>query len=78
MQCWTVTEGVCESDGAQGHPVYGVRATLDDGTVWSWADVDTDPAVAALLAQRLQFWQPAACHLRDLVLDFIEEQAQKV
>ena len=78
MQMWRVTQGVCRTDGAEGCPVYGVQVTLPDGTVWSFADVDTDRFAAERLACRLQSLQPAPCHFADLVLDFIEEQAQKV
>ena len=78
MQIWRVTQGVCRTDGAEGCLVYGVQVTLPDGTQWSWADVDTDRRLAECLACRLQNLQPAPCHFEDLVLDFIEEQAQKV
>ena len=78
MQIWRVTQDVCRTDGAEGYPVYGVQVALPDGTVWAWADVDTDPAVAGRLIRRLQDLQPSPCHFADLVLDFIEEQAQKV
>lgn len=78
MQLWCVIEGVCETQGAEGYPVYGVQVTLPNGGVWTWADVDTDPAVVAVLVNRLQAIQPAACHFRDVVLDFIEEMAAKV
>lgn len=75
MQQWTITVGVSDSDGAEGYPVYGVQATLPDGTVWAWPDVDMDPAVVRRLVSRLQELQPEACHFRDLVLDYIEEMA---
>ena len=78
MQQWTVTEGVCQTHGAEGYPVFGVRVTLSDGTTWCFADVDTDRRRVQLLAHRLQALQPSACHFADLVLDYIEEQAQKV
>lgn len=78
MQMWRVTQGVCRTDGAEGCPVYGVQVALPDGTVWSFADVDTDRFAAERLACRLQSLQPSPCHFADLVLDFIEEQAQKV
>ena len=78
MQQWSVIEGVCETEGAEGYPVYGVQVTLTDGTCWSWADVDVDSAVATALATRLQTLQPAPCHFEDMVRDYIEEQAQKV
>ena len=78
MQTWSVIEGKCETDGAEGCPVYGVQVTLEDGSVWSWVDVDVDHGVAALLADRLQNSQPARCHFEDLVLDFIEEMGAKV
>ena len=78
MQIWQVTQDVCRTDGAEGCPVYGVQGILPDGTVWAWADVDTDRRVVECLACRLQRLQPSPCHFSDLVLDFIEEQAQKV
>lgn len=78
MQIWRVIEGACATHGAEGYPVYGVQVTLPSGEVWSWADVDTDPAVVAVLVKRLQEIQPAACHFEDVVLDFIEEMAAKV
>ena len=75
---WSVIEGVCETAGAEGYPVYGVQAVLAAGGVWSWEDVDADPAVVRVLVSRLQETQPEECHFRDLVLDFIEEMAGKV
>lgn len=78
MQRWFVTEGVCRTPGAEGVPVYGVQVVLADGSLWQWEDVDVDPAVAAILASRLQRIQPSRCHFEELVLDFIEEMAAKV
>ena len=78
MQNWTVIEGRCATDGAEGYPTYGVRMTASDGSCWEWEDVDTDPAVAAALACRLQAIRPEPCHFQELVLDFIEEMAAKV
>lgn len=78
MQYWEITIGESETDGAVGYPVFGVRVTLEDGGVWAWPDVDTDRAVVAELVRRLQITQPQTCHFRDVVLDYIEEQAQKV
>ena len=78
MQTWSVIEGICETDGADGYPVYGVQVTSEDGGVWTWGDVDVDRGVVALLADRLQNSQPARCHWEDMVLDFIEEMAGKV
>ena len=78
MQRWRVIKGVSDTPGAEGHPVYGVAVTLPDGGAWRWADVDVDPAAAQALCHRLQAIQPAPCHFRDLVLDFIEEMAAKV
>lgn len=78
MQLWSVIEGECETQGAEGCPVFGVQVTMPDGSRWLWADVDVDPAVAELLANRLQAIQPAECHFEDLVRDFIEEMAGKV
>ena len=78
MQLWSVIEGECETEGAEGYPVYGVQVTLSDGRRWTWADVDVDYAVVAMLASRLQALQPAVCHFEELVQDFIEEMAAKV
>ena len=78
MQQWRMITGVSDTPGAEGYPVYGVAATLPDGSVWSWADVDPDPAVVQILCHRLQWAQPAPCHFRDIVLDFIDEMAAKV
>ena len=75
MQRWTVTSGISDSDGAEGYPVYGVQVTLPDGGVWAWPDVDVDRSVVEGLVRRLQAIQPSTCHFRDLVLDYIEEQA---
>ena len=73
-----MTEGICATPGAEGTPTYGVAVTLPDGGVWSWPDVDVDPAVTAALVDRLQATQPAPRHFEDMVLDFIEEMAGKV
>ncbi|MBR2319799.1 MAG: hypothetical protein IKA50_03315 [Clostridia bacterium] len=78
MQWWSVIEGKCESEGAIAFPTYGVQVTMEDGGVWSWADVDVDRRVVELLVGRLQAIQPERCHFEDLVLDFIEEMAAKV
>ena len=78
MQQWEIIEGESETDGAEGYPVFGVRVALEDGGVWQWTDVDVERAVVAELVCRLQLTQPQPCHFRDVVLDYIEEQAQKV
>ena len=78
MQLWSVVEGECETQGAEGVPTYGVQVTLSDGGGWSWADVDVDASVVAELVRRLQAAQPDRCHFEDLVRDFIEEKAGKV
>ena len=78
MQVWRVTQSTCCTDGAEGCAVFGVQVILPDGTAWSWSDVDTDRQLVERLACRLQSLQPSPCHFADLVLDFIEEQAQKV
>lgn len=78
MQQWRVISGVCRTEGAEGHPVYGVAAVLADGTEWIWEDVDPDPVAAQRLCDRLQALQPEDCHFRDLILDYIEEMAAKV
>ena len=78
MQLWRVTEGIIQTDGAEGYPTYGVAVTLPDGGVWAWSDVDVDRAAVEALVRRLQTAQPEACHFEDMVLDFIEEMAGKV
>lgn len=78
MQQWSVTEGFCQTDGAEHHPTYGVAVTLPDGSGWEWADVDVERAAAQTLAERLQALQPQQCHWEELVLDFIDEMAGKV
>lgn len=78
MLRWSVIEGVCQTQGAEGCPVFGVQTTLPDGRSWRWADVDADPTVAQALAARLQRLQPEECHFEDLIRDFIEEMAGKV
>ena len=72
---WECISGVCETPGAEGVPVYGVRVICPDGSTWTWPDVDVDRRVVQRLARRLQAIQPSPCHFRDLVLDYIEEQA---
>ena len=67
---WTVTCGLCRTDGAEGTPVYGVRCRD-----WAWPDVDTDLAVVQRLADRLNRLQPEPCHYADMVLDYIQERA---
>lgn len=71
---WTVIRSACVTQGAEGIPTYGVRCDAPDG-VWTWPDVDTDPAVAGVLAARLNEVQPESCHYAEMVLDFIEERA---
>lgn len=78
MQNWRVIPGICRTAGAEGYPVYGVAATLADGTEWIWEDVDTDRSVAEALCRRLQTIQPEECHFEDLIEDYIEEMAAKV
>lgn len=78
MQLWSVIEGECKTQGAEGYPAFGVQAVLPNGKVWLWADVDVDRAVAEMLARRLQALQPEECHFEELILDFIEEMAGKV
>lgn len=72
---WSVTEGVCMSHGAEGLPTYGVRGVNTRGEVWEWADVDVCRDRVEQLVCRMQGAQPQACHLEDIVRDFIEEQA---
>lgn len=78
VQEWSVIEGECQTNGAEGYPVYGVAVALPDGGAWSWADVDVDRSTVQWLADRLQAMQPERCLFEDLVLDFIEEIAGKV
>ena len=78
MQRWSVIKGICVTSGAEGIPTYGVQVALPSGDTWRWEDVDVDPAMVAVLADRLQTIQPERCHFEDLVLDFIEEMAAKV
>lgn len=72
---WTLVKSTCATPGAEGIPVYGVAVRRRDGGRWSWADVDTDPAVVRRLVARLQAAQPERCHYEELVLDFIQETA---
>ena len=74
-QMWEIVESVSETPGAEGFPVFGVRATFPDGSRWEWPDVDTERRVAERLACRLQRAQPERCHFTELVLDFIQEVA---
>lgn len=77
-QRWEQIQGVCGTPGAEGVTVYGVRVRYADGEVWEWPDVDVDPAVTSRLVARLQAAQPARCHAADMVMDFIEEQAEPI
>lgn len=72
---WECMPGVCETPGAEGVPVFGVRVHRRDGSVWSWPDVDPDRAVVCRLAALLQAAQPERCHYEELVLDFIQGAA---
>ena len=74
LQNWIVISGVCSTPGAEGVPTYGVQMTCN-GLAWTWADVDVDPSMVQLLADRLNRLQPDPCHFTDMVLDFIEERA---
>lgn len=71
-QQWRVTEGLCETQGAEGKPVYGVAVTRPDGDCWQREDVSTCREEAKRLADRLQQEQPASCHWAELVEDFIQ------
>lgn len=73
-QQWKMIPGVCGTPGAEGAPTYGVQVTYGPH-VWTWADVDTDPAVAQALVDRCNRLQPEPCHFEEIVLDFIEESA---
>lgn len=75
---WECISGVCETPGAEGIPVYGVRVCRGDGSVWEWPDVDNDRAVVCRLAERLQSAQPEACHYAEMVTDYIQEIAGAV
>ena len=74
-QDWELIEGACSTPGAEGITTYGVRVTYPDGTMWEWADVDVDKAVTRRLLERLRHLSPERCHLKEMVLDFIEEVA---
>ncbi len=73
---WECVPGVCETPGAEGLAVFGVRVTHPDGSVWTWPDVDVDRAAVCRLAAMLQETQPERCHYQELVLDFIQRQAE--
>lgn len=68
---WELTVGRCETEGAVGETVYGIRVTA--GTFcWRFADVDADPQRVERLLQRLRQERPHPCHLEDVVRDFID------
>lgn len=73
---WESLPGVCETPGAEGLTVYGVRVRRPDGSTWVWPDVDPDPVVVSRLVDILQAAQPERCHYEDVVLDFIQRQAE--
>lgn len=73
-QVWELTRGVCETDGAEGATVYGVRVTAGERE-WAFADVDASPQRVELLLERLRRAQPAFCHMEDIVRDFIDSEA---
>lgn len=68
-----VRMGVCLTPGAPSEPVYGLVAERGDCR-WEWPDVDTDRARVEELAHKLEAEQPAACHLEDIVRDFVLER----
>ena len=72
---WELVHSICATPGAEGAVVYGVAVRCRDGGVWSWPDVDLDPAVVSRLVTRLQRVQPERCHYEEMVLDYIEEVA---
>ncbi len=74
-QHWELTRGVCETDGAEGATVYGVRVTVGERE-WAFADVDVSPYRVEVLLGRLRQAQPAFCHMEDIVRDFIEGGAE--
>ena len=78
LDLWECIPGRCITPGAEGVPTYGVRVQCRDGSVWEWPDVDVDRAVVCQLVERLQVAQPERCHYEDLVLDFIQRQAEYV
>lgn len=73
---WECVSGVCETPGAEGIAVYGVRVICPDDSTWTWPDVDVDRAVVNRLVATLQRAQPERCHYADMVLDFIQKQAE--
>ncbi len=74
-QQWEMIQGTCGTEGAEGVSTYGVAVRHPDGSAWTWSDVDTDPAVVAVLLERLRLCRPEPCHYGDMVLDFIHEVA---
>ncbi len=69
---WEMVTGTCQTDGAEGATVYGVRLTVG-AYVWQFDDVDASAQRVEVLLRRLRQEQPAICHLEDVVRDFIEE-----
>ena len=72
---WECRPAYCRTPGAEGAIVFGGRVGFPDGSRYEAEDVDVCPAVVERLIRRLKKAQPAACHLPDLVEDFIEEMA---
>ena len=62
-QIWELTRGVCETDGAEGVLVYGVRVTAGEKT-WAFADVDVSPRRVEILLERLRQAQPLDITIR--------------
>lgn len=71
-ELWECVSGICQTPGAEGLPVFGVRVCRRDGSTWAWPDVDVERAAVERLAALLQAAQPERCHYEEMVLDFIE------
>ena len=76
LDLWECIPGRCITPGAEGVPTYVVRVRCRDGSVWEWPDVDVDQGAVFRLVETLQTAQPERCHYEDLVLDFIQRQAE--
>lgn len=73
-----ITSGICETDGAQGNPTFGIAARLsidghcsDKSTV---ADVSLSREVAARIAQLLARNSVTPVALRDVIEDCLTTQ----
>ena len=72
---YELIEGRCLTPGAEGHRVYGVRASSPQGEA-EWPDVADSAQAVELLLARLRREQPERCHLPDIIEDFIGELAE--